>query len=136
MGYIFIAGYVLLIGISTFLMKVQLKVLTPYQLNLLMGIGMLATGIPAILLAQRSLKIPVKEVPMGLLIGIMMAVGSLLYVLALNKLTVSVASVLAATYIVVAGLLSWVFLKESFDAIKALGLVLTFAGSLILTWKA
>lgn len=95
MGYLFIIGYVLLIGVATFLMKVSLKALSPYQLNFLMGIGMLLTGIPALLIAHRTFKMPTKELPMGLLIGIMMATGSILYVLALNKMPASIAAVLA-----------------------------------------
>ncbi|MDB5183151.1 MAG: hypothetical protein JWO47_935 [Candidatus Saccharibacteria bacterium] len=136
MGYIFIAGYILLVGIATFLMKVSLKSLSPYQLNFLMGIGMLITGLPALLIAHRSFKMPVKELPMGIVIGIMMAVGSILFVLAINKLSASVASVMAATYVGVVIILSWLFLKESFDAIKLVGVALTFIGALLLTYKA
>lgn len=117
-------------------MKVSLKNLSPYQLNFLMGIGMLLTGIPALLIAHRSFKMPAKELPVGIAIGIMMAIGSILYVLALNKLSASVASVLAATYVGVVILLSWMFLKESFDAIKILGITLTFIGALLLTYRA
>ncbi len=136
MGYVFVCGYILLVGLATFLMKVSLKSLSPYQLNFLMGIGMLITGIPALLIAQKSFKMPVKEVPVGLLIGTMMAVGSILFVLALNKLPVSIASVLAATYVAVAILFSWLFLKENFDAIKVLGIALTFIGALLLTYRS
>lgn len=97
---------------------------------------MLITGIPAILLAHQSFKMPAKEVPIGLLIGTMMAIGSILFVLALNKLPVSIASVLAATYVAVAILLSWLILKENFDGMKILGIVLTFVGALLLTYKS
>jgi drug/metabolite transporter (DMT)-like permease len=136
MGYLFILGYIVLVGVATFLMKVSLKNLSPYQLNFLMGIGMLVTGVIAMLFAHKSFKMPAKEVPAGLLIGTMMAIGSILFVLSLNKLSVSVASVLAATYVAVAILLSWLFLKESFDVIKILGITLTFVGALLLTYKA
>ncbi len=136
MGYIFVAGYILLVGIATFLMKVSLKNLSPYQLNFLMGIGMLLTGIPALLIAHKSFKLPIKEVPIGLLIGTMMAIGSILYVLALDKLSASVASVLAATYVAVVIILSWLVLKESFDFIKILGIAFTFMGALLLTYKS
>lgn len=136
MGYIFVLGYILLVGFGTFLMKVSLKNLSPYQLNFLMGIGMLVTGIPALLIAHKSFKMPVKEVPVGFAIGTMMAIGSILYVLALNKLSASVASVLAATYVGVVIILSWLILKESFDAIKILGIAFTFVGALLLTFKS
>ena len=136
MGYIFIAGYVLLVGIATFLMKVSLKNLSPYQLNFLMGLGMLITGIPALLIAHRTFKMPAKDIPVGFLIGIMMALGSILFVLAIDKLPVSTATVLAATYVVVAIILSGLVLKESFDAIKVVGLILTFSGTLLLVYRA
>ncbi len=136
MGYLFLAGYILLVGIATYLMKVSLKGLSPYQLNFLMGIGMLITGIPSLLIAHKTFSMPVKEVPMGLLIGLMMATGSILYVLALNKLPASVAAVIATIYVLVVVLLSAIFLKESFDVFKILGVLLTFAGVALLTWKA
>lgn len=136
MGYLFIIGYIVIVGLASFLMKVSLKSLTPYQLNFLMGIGMLLTGIPALLIAQRSFRIPIKELPLGLLIGVMMASGSLLYVLAFNKLDASVAAVLATLYVAVIVILSWIFLKEGFDFVKVLGLVLAFAGTALLTLKS
>lgn len=117
-------------------MKVSLKTLSPYQLNFLMGIGMLVTGIPALLIAHKTFKMPTKELPVGLLIGFMMAIGSILYVLALNKLSASVASVLAATYVAVVIVLSALILKEKFDLIKVAGLSLTFIGVLLLTYKS
>jgi drug/metabolite transporter (DMT)-like permease len=136
MGYLFILGYIAFVGLATFLMKVGLKTMTPYQMNFLMGIGMLITGIPALWLAQKSFTIPGKEIPMGLAIGVMMSIGSIFFVLSMNKLPASVASVLAATYVMVVILLSWIFLKESFDAIKILGIILTFAGALLLTYRS
>lgn len=136
MGYVFVLGYIVLVGVATFLMKVGLKTLSPYQLNFLMGIGMLITGIPALLIAHKTFKLPAKEVPLGLLIGTMMALGSILYVLALNKLTASVASVLAATYVGVVIILSAIFLKEHFDTVKILGIAFTFVGALLLTYKS
>jgi len=136
MGYLFILGYVLLVGFGTFLMKATLKSLSPYQLNFLMGIGMLITGIPALLIAHRTFRMPAKELPVGFAIGVMMALGSILFVLAINKLPASVATVLAATYVVVVIILSWLFLKEGFDAIKILGIIFTFAGILLLTYRS
>lgn len=136
MGYVFIIGYILIVGVATFLMKVSLKALSPYQLNFLMGIGMMVTGIPALLIAHRTFSMPTKELPMGLLIGVMMAIGSILYVLALNRMPASIAAVLATIYVLVVVVLSVVFLKEGFDYIKVLGIILTFAGVALLTWKS
>lgn len=136
MGYLFILGYIIFVGVATFLMKVGLKTMTPYQMNFLMGIGMLLTGIPALLLAQKSFRIPTKEIPMGLAIGTMMAIGSIFFVLGINKLPASIASVLAATYVALVVILSWIFLKESFDVIKIAGIILTFIGALLLTYRS
>jgi drug/metabolite transporter (DMT)-like permease len=135
MGYLFVLGYVLLVGVATFLMKVGLKTLNPYQLNFLMGIGMIITGIPALLIADRSFKLPVKELPLGLLIGVMMAGGSILYVLAFNKLPAGVASVLATTYVLVVIVLSVFFLKESVTVPKVLGIIFTLVGVGLLSFK-
>ena len=136
MGYLFILGYIVLVGVATFLMKVSMKNLSPYQLNFLMGLGMLLVSIPALLIANKTFKMPLKSVPLGFGIGVMMAAGSLLYVLALDKLPAAVASVLAATYVAVVVLLSWLILKESFDLPKAIGLGLIFVGSLLLAYKS
>lgn len=97
---------------------------------------MMITGIPALLIAHKTFKMPAKELPVGILIGTAMAIGSILYVLALNKLSASVASVLAATYVSVVIVLSWIFLKEGFDSIKILGIALTFVGALLLTYRS
>jgi drug/metabolite transporter (DMT)-like permease len=136
MGYLFVLAYVVLVGIATFLMKTGLKTLSPYQLNFLMGIGMLLTGIPALLIAHKTFKMPVKELPLGLLIGVMMAAGSIFYVLAFSKLNASVAAVLASAYVIVVIVLSWIFLKESMDAVKIAGLALTFIGVALLTLRS
>lgn len=136
MGYLFIVGYIVLVGIATFLMKIGLKNLSPYQLNFLMGIGMFVTGLPALLIAHKTLRMPTKELPLGLAIGIMMAGGSILYVLAMDKLPASIAAVLATIYVLVVVLLSWVFLKEGFDLIKVLGILFTFVGAALLVWRA
>ncbi len=135
-GYAFVAGYILLVGAATFLMKVGLKTLSPYQLNFLMGIGMLLTGIPALLIAHRSFKMPAKELPLGIVIGILMAAGSIFFVLSFSKLSASVASVLATLYVLVVILLSWVFLKEGFDLIKILGIGFALIGAGLLVYRS
>jgi drug/metabolite transporter (DMT)-like permease len=136
MGYLFIFCYVIIVGIATFLMKLGLKTINPYQLNFLMGLGMLVTGVPALLIADRSLKLPIKELPLGFSIGVMMAIGSLLYILAFNKLAAGIASVLAISYVLVVLILSIIFLKESVTLVKVFGAVLTLLGIGILTYKS
>jgi drug/metabolite transporter (DMT)-like permease len=135
-GYLYVAFYVILVGLATFFMKTSLKQLDPFQLNLLMGIGMIVTGAIALYFANKSFRIPVKELPVGIGIGTAMAIGSIFYVLALNNMTASVASVLAATYVIVVIVLSWLFLKESFDFIKIAGVICTFVGVVLLTYRS
>jgi drug/metabolite transporter (DMT)-like permease len=135
LGILYIVGYVVFIGVATFLIKVGMKDLNAYQLNLLMGLGMLIIGIPAIWIAQKGLQIPVKSLPLGAAIGLMMAAGSLFFILAVTKMPVGLASALATSYVVLVVLLSWLFLKESIDLVKGLGIVLTVAGVAILSYK-
>ena len=135
MGYLFILGYVLLVGVGTFLMKSSLKELTAYQLNFLMGIGMLITGVPALWIAQKSLKVPASEAPLGFIIGVMMAVGSIFFVLAFEKLPAGLVTVLSSAYVVLVVVLSIIFLKEGLDAYKFLGILLTLVGVAILGYK-
>ncbi len=136
MGYLFVLAYVLLVGVSTILMKSTLKTIDPFQLNFLMGIGMLVSGSLALLIANKSFNIPIGELPMGILIGLMMALGSIFFTLAINEMPAGLASVLAATYVAVVIILSWIFLKESMDQIKIAGLAVTFIGVLMLSYKA
>ena len=136
MGWLFLWGYVVLIGVATFLMKYAMKDLSPYQINFLMAIGMLVTGIPALLLADKSLAIPAKGLPLGALLGLMMAVGSILYLLALNKLPAGLVAVIAISYVVIVIILSALILREGFDWAKVVGIALTLAGVSILTVRS
>jgi drug/metabolite transporter (DMT)-like permease len=136
MGALFLAGYIAMVGVATFLLKYAMKDLSAYQLNFLMGIGMLLTGVPALLVAEGTLALPRRGLPLGALTGLLMAVGSISYVLALAKLPAGLASAIGTTYVVIVIVLSRVVLHESFDAMKVLGLVLTLAGVALLSFKA
>ena len=68
-GFAFLLGYILLVGVASFLQKFSMKELNPYQINFLMAIGMLVTALPALWLEQGSLKIPTKALPLGAPIG-------------------------------------------------------------------
>jgi drug/metabolite transporter (DMT)-like permease len=136
MGWVFLWGYVILIGVATFLMKYAMKDLSPYQINFLMAIGMLVTGVPALLIADKTLKIPTKGLALGGGLGLMMAVGSILYLLALNKLPAGLVAVIAISYVVIVIVLSAVVLHERFDALKVLGVLLTVIGVAILTLRS
>ena len=136
MGAVFLAGYIAMVGVATFLLKYAMKDLSAYQLNLLMGIGMLLTGVPALWLAEGTLAMPKRALPLGALAGLLMAIGSISYVLALAKLPAGLAAAVGTSYVVVVIILARVFLHESLDAVKILGLLLTLAGVALLSFKS
>lgn len=131
-GFIFIFGYIILLGIGTFLQKFSLKTLTAYQLHFLISIGMLITAVPLLFLKQKSLKIPLSEAPLGLFVGLLFASGSFLFTLSLTKLPVALATTLSLGYLVLVAVLSAIFLKEGFNVIKLFGMGLVLLGITIL----
>lgn len=133
LGISYLLGYIVLVGIASFLQKFAMKSITPYQINFLMAIGMAITAIPALWLVQKNLHVAAKDLPLGLTIGFMMAVGSIAYVLALSKLPLGVTAAVSSSYLVVVVILSWIFLHESFSLWKIIGVVLTLVGAAILS---
>src|SRR4026208_534202 len=105
-GFVFLLGYIVLVGVASFLEKFSMKQLNPYQINFLMAIGMLVTAVPALWLKQENLLVPKESLPLGAPIGLMMALGSISYVLALSKLPVGTAAAVSTSYIVLVVLLS------------------------------
>src|SRR6266540_4170889 len=65
-GFGFLLGYIVMVGVASFLEKFSMKQLNPYQVNFLMAIGMAVTAIPALWIKQGSLTVPAKA-PKGLL---------------------------------------------------------------------
>jgi drug/metabolite transporter (DMT)-like permease len=133
MGMLYLLGYIIFVGVASFLMKFAMKSLTAYQINLLMGIGMLVITLPAMWLSQKNLKFPTEGLGIGIVAGFLMAAGSLLFVFSLTKLPVGMASAISASYILVVVLLSWIFLHEQMDLLKIIGIVLTVLGVGILS---
>jgi drug/metabolite transporter (DMT)-like permease len=134
-GVAFVLGYILLLGVASFLQKFTMKELTPYQINFLMAIGMVVTATPALWLEQGRLSVPLKALPLGAPIGLMMALGSISYVLALSKLPVGTAAAISTSYILVVVLLSRLFLYESLSWSKVAGISLTILGVGLLSWE-
>lgn len=134
-GFLYLLGYVLLLGIGTFLQKFSMRQLSPFQLEVLITLGMVIIAVPSLLFAQKSLTIPAKGIPLGGLVGILFASGSLLFTLALSKMQVSIASAVSISYIVIASLLSIIFLKEPINLTKGLGIALTIIGVALLYFQ-
>ena len=68
-GFAFLAGYIVLVGVASFLQKFGMKQLNPYQINFLMALGMLVTAVPALWIKQGSLTVPTKSLPLLCLSG-------------------------------------------------------------------
>ena len=127
-GFAFLAGYIVLVGVASFLQKLGMKQLNPYQVNFLMTIGMAVTAVPALWIAEGSLKVPVKALPLGAPIGLLMALGSISYVLALSKLPAGTAAAISTSYVLLVVLLSRLFLGEPLSWLKIAGILLTTTG--------
>jgi len=134
-GFGFLIGYILMVGIASFLQKYTMKQLNPYQINFLMAIGMAVTAVPALWIKQGSLIVPTKALPLGAPIGLLMALGSICFVLSLAKLPVGMASAISTSYIIVVVVLSRFFLNESIGLVKMAGISLTIAGVALLSWQ-
>jgi len=134
-GFTFLLGYIVLVGVASFLQKFSMKQLNPYQINFLMAIGMLVTAVPALWLKQGRLSVPRESLPLGAPIGLMMALGSISYVLALSKLPVGTAAAISTSYVVLVVLLSRIFLDESLSWMKVAGISLTIIGVGLLSWE-
>ena len=134
-GFAYLFGYVVMVGVASFLQKFSMKELNPYQVNFLMAVGMLVTAVPALWLKQGDLAVPVKALPLGAPTGLLMALGSISYVLALSKLEVGIAAAISTSYVVLVALLSWIFLHEGLSWMKIIGILLTLIGVAMLSWQ-
>ncbi len=135
-GFSFLAVYIVFVGVASFWQKAAMKELNPYQINVLMALGMLVTAVPAMWWYQGDLRIPIKSLWQGVPIGLLMALGSIAYVLALAKLPAGLTAALSISYVVLVVLLSRLFLGEMLDAAKILGIVLVMIGAGLLSWRS
>jgi len=134
-GFGFLFGYIMMVGTASFLEKFSMKQLNPYQVNFLMAIGMAVTAVPALWIKQGNLNVPTKALPLGAPIGLLMALGSISFVLALAELPVGIATGISVSYVLLVMLLSWMFLNESLSLMKISGALLTLVGVALLSWQ-
>ena len=134
-GFGFLFGYIVLVGTASFLEKFSMKQLNPYQVNFLMAIGMAITAVPALWIKEGSLAVPAKALPLGAPIGLLMAIGSICFVLSLAKLPVGTATAISTSYVVLVVLLSRLFLNEGIGWMKTAGITLTIVGVALLSWQ-
>ncbi len=135
MGYLFLLGYILLVGVATFLQKFAMKTLSPFQLEFLVAIGMISISSAALFFNQKSFNMPVSGIPMGILVGLLFSGGSLAFTLGLSKMNVGLASAISVSYVVLALILSVIFLKEPLNLMKTIGITLTLVGVAILFYQ-
>lgn len=132
-GFIFLACYIFAVGVGSFLQKFVMDKITPFQLEVITAAGMVAISVPALLIAQKNLNIPFQQAPLSLLVGLLFSLGSFVYVLAVSKLPVGIAAPVSTGYIVVAVVLSVLFLKEPMTLLKAIGILFSIVGVAILS---
>ena len=131
-GFFFLGSYILMVGLGSFLQKFVMAKVTPFQLEFMTAIGMMVVTVPALLFAQKNLNVPLNQ-PGAWLVGLFFALGSFVYVFAVSKLPVGIAAPVSTGYVVLAVVLSVIFLKEPMTLMKALGILLTVAGVAILS---
>jgi len=134
-GFGFLLGYIVMVGVASFLEKFSMKQLNPYQVNFLMAIGMAVTAVPVLWIKQGNLKVPSKALPLGAPIGLLMALGSIFFVVALSRLPVGMATGISVSYVLLVLFLSWLFLNESMSWMKILGTLLTITGVALISWE-
>jgi bacterial/archaeal transporter family protein len=130
LGYV--AAYVALAGVASFIEKPAGRGFGAFQLNALIRAGSLAAAAVALVFAH-GLAFPAAGYLLaGLGIGLLTGVGSILYCFALDYLPVSLVVTLSNLYIVITIVLGIVVLHESITALKIVGLICTLAGVWVL----
>lgn len=132
-GFFFLASYIIAVGVGSFLQKFVMDKVTPFQLEVITAIGMFAVSVPALLFAQKNLNLPTQSVPLAWAVGLLFSIGSFVYVLAVSRLPVGIAAPVSTGYVVVAVVLSVIFLKEPMTLLKALGIIFSVVGVAILS---
>lgn len=132
---LFLAGYIILLGVGTFLQKFTLKKLSPYELNFVIALAMIVVSTIALFLKEKSIHIPAQGWALGAMVGIFFSLGSLSFTVALSRMYAGLASALSVSYILVVVLLSWIFLKEEVSVIKLVGIACMLLGAGILYFK-
>jgi transporter family protein len=130
LGYV--AVYVALVGVASFIEKPAGRGFGAFQLNALIRVGSLAAAAVALLFGPGIVFPATNYLLAGLGIGLLTGAGSILYCFGLNYLPVSLVVTLSNLYIVITIVLGIVVLHEPVTVLKIAGLTCTMAGVLIL----
>jgi len=128
----FVALYVVLIAVASFIEVPLAKGFGSVQLNLLIRAGSLSAAIVAMVVVHGA-SIPHDQAALaGLGIGVLTGVGSIIYCLALIDMPISLVVTLANLYLVITTVLGVVVLHESFTVMKVAGLACIICGVVFL----
>ena len=128
----YIALYALLVGVASFIEVPVGRGLGAFQLNTLIRLGSLAAAVTAVVIVDGFTLPAGPSVLLGLGIGLISGIGSILYCLALVDLPVALVVTLANLYLVVTIVLGIVVLGEPITPFKVLGLIGTVVGVVLL----
>jgi drug/metabolite transporter (DMT)-like permease len=135
MALAFIGASVVLGGVASFLEHPLSRQLDAFRLGAALRLGGLILAVVA-LLAARGPVVPTLESGLaGFGIGLILGVGSAFYCHALTGLAPWLAASVANGYIAVTLLLGVAVLGETLTWLALIGLVLTFAGIVALSWR-
>jgi len=130
LGYV--AIYVVLAGVASFIEMPAGRGFGAFQLNALIRAGSLAAAAVALVFAHRLVFPATSYLLAGLGIGLLTGAGSMLYCFGLDYLPVSLVVTLSNLYIVITIVLGIVALHEPVTVLKIVGLTCTVAGVLVL----
>jgi drug/metabolite transporter (DMT)-like permease len=130
LGYV--AIYVALVGVASFIEKPAGRGFGAFQLNALIRVGSLAAAAVALVFAHGLVLPAAGYLLAGLGIGVLTGAGSILYCFGLDYLPVSMVVTLSNLYIVITIVLGIVVLHEPVTVLKIAGLACTLAGVLVL----
>ena len=130
LGYV--AIYVVLAGVASFIEMPAGRGFGAFQLNALIRAGSLAAAAVALVFAHGFVFPAASYLLAGLGIGLLTGAGSMLYCFGLDYLPVSLVVTLSNLYIVITIVLGIVVLHEPVTVLKIVGLTCTVAGVLVL----
>jgi bacterial/archaeal transporter family protein len=128
----FMAVYVLLIGVASFLEAPAGRHFRPFQLNALIRTGSLAAALVAAFAVDGLALPPLLWVLAALGVGLISGLGSICYCLCLSSMPVSLVVSLANLYLVVTIVLGVLVLHDALTLITVAGLICMLAGMLLL----
>jgi drug/metabolite transporter (DMT)-like permease len=123
LSLVYVAIYVVVAGVASFLEMPAGRGFGTFQLNALIRVGSLAAPALALVFAHGLVFPAGKYLLAGLGIGLLSGVGSMFYCFGLDYLPVSLVVTLSNLYIVVTLVLSIVILHEPVTMLKICGLI-------------